>query len=105
MLCAWDPRKRTLISEPVPDEWKKELSCAVNCSECQKELAEGDERILSMEDHRVICMECKQKEERHPGYKATAMKMIAECMAKTGKPYGDTESYCFHHFAPYRCKK
>lgn len=28
----------------MSDEWKKELSCAVNCSKCDKELSEGDER-------------------------------------------------------------
>jgi len=88
----------------MSDEWKKELSCAVNCSKCDAELSEGDERILSMYDHRVICMDCKQEEERKSDYKDTAMGMIAGCLEKTGKPYGDPEGYCFHHFAPYRCK-
>ncbi len=88
----------------MTDEWKKALSCAVNCSGCEKDLSEGDERILSMYDHRVLCMDCKRAEEQRPDYKDTAMGMIAECMAKTGKPYGDPEGYCFHHFAPYRCK-
>jgi len=30
--------------------------------------------------------------------------MIADCIAETGKPYGDTAGYCFHHFLPFRCK-
>ncbi len=88
----------------MADPWKKELSCAVTCSECGQALSEGDERILSMYDHRVICMGCKQREEQESDYKDTAMGMIAGCMKETGKPYGDPEGYCFHHFAPYRCK-
>jgi hypothetical protein len=29
--------------------------------------------------------------------------MIAECISNTGKPYGDPQGYCFHHFTPYKC--
>jgi hypothetical protein len=31
--------------------------------------------------------------------------MIAECIAATGKPYGDTAGFCFHHFLPFTCKE
>ncbi len=73
--------------------WEKQLSCAGRCVRCDHPLDRTDQRILSVWDHQPICLACKQAEQ-----------MIADCIAATGKPYGDTAGYCFHHFLPFRCK-
>jgi hypothetical protein len=85
------------------DEWEKELSCTAQCSDCQKELKSDDRRILSVYTHTPICLICKQAEEKRTDYGDASKAMIAECIDKTGKPYGNPQGYCFHHFMPYKC--
>jgi hypothetical protein len=84
--------------------WEKELSCASRCQRCGGPLGKRDERILSVIDHQPICLACKQAEETRPDYPDQSKQMIAGCIATTGKPFGDTASYCFHHFLPFKCK-
>ena len=48
-------------------------------------------------------MDCKRKEEKQPDYEDASKGMIAECLKETGRPYGNPEGYCFHHFCPYKC--
>ena len=88
----------------MDENWEKQLACAVGCQRCGKPLKEKDQRLLSVYDHEPICMSCKAAEEQQPDYEDVSRMMIAECMAKTNKPYGDPASYCFHHFCPFRCK-
>ncbi len=85
------------------DRWEKELSCASECSQCQQPLASGDQRVLSVFTHGVICMSCKKSEEKREGYENASKEMISRCIKETGKPYGSPEGYCFHHFCPYKC--
>jgi hypothetical protein len=84
--------------------WEKQLSCAGRCARCDHPLDRTDQRILSVWDHQPICLACKQAEEARPDYPDQSKQMIADCIAATGKPYGDTAGYCFHHFLPFRCK-
>lgn len=84
--------------------WEKQLSCASRCQRCRKPLERKELRILSVFDHQPICVACKQTEETRPDYPDQSKQTIADCIAATGKPYGDTASYCFHHFLPFRCK-
>jgi hypothetical protein len=86
----------------MSDQWKKELSGAVACSGCQAPLAQGDQRILSVYTHRPICLACKQAEEKREDYADASKSMIASCITATGKPYGDPQGYCFHHFCPLK---
>jgi hypothetical protein len=85
------------------DDWEKELSCAGTCDQCKKELTSSDRRILSVYTHKPICLPCKQAEEKRSDYGDVSKGMIAECISNTGKPYGDPQGYCFHHFTPYKC--
>lgn len=85
------------------DNWEKQLACAQDCSRCNKTLTDTDLRVLSVVDHQPICTNCKIKEESSPDYENASRQMMAECMAETGKPYGDPASYCFHHFCPFKC--
>lgn len=85
------------------ENWEKQLSCAEVCSRCHSPLKDREHRILSVVDHQPICIDCKKQEEKKPDYEDTSRQMIAECMQQTGKPYGDTASYCFHHFVPFKC--
>ena len=89
--------------EEKQDEWKKELACAKNCFACGKELGGAQQRILSIRSHKPICMDCKQEEEKSEDYENASKQMIASCIESTGKPYGDPEGYCFHHFCPFKC--
>ena len=88
----------------MEEHWEKKLSCASNCRRCGEPLGKKDVRILSVLDHQPICTACKKAEETRPDYPDQSKQMIAECIAATGKPYGDTASYCFHHFLPFKCK-
>jgi hypothetical protein len=85
------------------ENWEKQLSCAEQCSRCDKSLTAKDRRFLSVIDHQPICVDCKKEEEKRPGYEDASRQMMAECMEQTGKPYGDTAGYCFHHFCPFKC--
>jgi hypothetical protein len=89
----------------MESHWEKELSCASECGQCGKSLGRKDRRILSVYDHHPICMACKQVEETRADYPDQSKQTVAECIATTGKPYGDTASYCFHHFLPFSCKE
>jgi hypothetical protein len=62
-----------------------------------------DGRVLSVYSHRPLCLACKQAEELRPDYGDSAKQMIRQCLAATGRPYGNPGGYCFHHFCPYRC--
>ena len=88
----------------MEDNWEKQLACADVCANCQAPLETKDKRILSVYNHQPICMSCKQKEEARPDFEDASKSMIAECIEKTDKPYGDPASYCFHHFCPFKCK-
>jgi hypothetical protein len=88
----------------MEEQWEKKLSCASRCQRCGEPLGKADGRILSVIDHQPICLACKQAEESRPDYPDQSKQMIAGCIAATGKPYGDTASYCFHHFLPFKCK-
>jgi hypothetical protein len=85
-------------------QWERQLSCASRCGRCGKSLERKDQRVLSVFDHQPICAACKQAEETRADYPDQSKQMIAECIGATGKPYGHTASYCFHHFVPFRCK-
>jgi hypothetical protein len=85
------------------EHWKKDLTCAERCTVCNKKLDKRDQRILSVYSHQPICMTCKNEEERQTDYADMSKNMISECIRTTGKPYGDPEGYCFHHFCPYKC--
>jgi hypothetical protein len=87
------------------NDWEKELSCASLCPRCQNSIGDKEPRILSVFDHQPICVSCRRQEEKRPDFADQSKQMIAECIAQTGKPYGDTASYCFHHFCPYTCRR
>jgi len=53
--------------------------------------------------HEPICMNCKREEEKNADYSDQSKAMMSQCLKDTGKPYGDPEGYCFHHFCPYKC--
>lgn len=85
--------------------WEKQLSCASRCQRCGNPLGRTEQRILSVFDHRPVCMACKQAEEVRADYPDQSKQMIADCIGTTGRPYGETASYCFHHFLPFTCKE
>jgi len=87
----------------VKDSWEEALSCAVRCSRCNRGLAPSEERILSVYDHRAVCMACKKEEEARPDYGEVSRAAIGQCMAETEVMWGDPKGYCFHHFYPYKC--
>jgi hypothetical protein len=84
--------------------WEKELACAAACDRCARPLGRADGRVLSVYDHRPVCLECKREEERRPDYEDRTRAMIAGCIGETGRPYGDPAGFCFHHFCPFRCR-
>jgi hypothetical protein len=88
----------------MEEQWEKNLACASRCERCGEMLGKKSERVLSVFDHQPICLACKRAEETRPDYQDQSKKMIAGCIAATGKPYGDAASYCFHHFLPFTCK-
>lgn len=87
----------------MKDNWEERVSCATACKACGKELGRKDQRILSVYDHQVLCLDCKQKEEGKPDYQDVSKAMIGSCMADTEIQYSDPGGYCFHHFYPYTC--
>ncbi|MBW1778471.1 MAG: hypothetical protein JRI76_13650 [Deltaproteobacteria bacterium] len=84
--------------------WEKGLSCAVSCAACNGALAPDEKRILSVYDHRPICMACKEEEQGRPDYEAVSREMLGQCMIDTEVMYGDPGGYCFYHFYPFTCK-
>lgn len=87
----------------MPDQWEKELSCAIACNRCNKSLNKDDLRILSVYDHQSICMDCKQEEEKRPDYEEVSRNMIGTCLVDTEIMYGDPGGYCYYHFYPFKC--
>ncbi|MGD8343770.1 MAG: hypothetical protein PVF71_01355 [Desulfobacterales bacterium] len=85
------------------ENWEKQLSCAQKCNRCGKSLSNKERRILSIFDHQPICLDCKKEEEKKSDYEDASRQMMAECTQQAGRPYGDTASYCFHHFVPFKC--
>ena len=47
----------------MADEWAEQLTCATQCTRCDKKLGANDQRILSVYDHQAICIDCKNEEE------------------------------------------
>ena len=88
----------------MKDLWENELSCAVACKRCHKQLAVRDPRILSVYDHQPICLTCKQAEEKLPDYAEISKNTIGTCMMETEVMYGDPGGYCFYHFYPFTCE-
>ena len=84
-------------------KWRDTLACATQCGRCDKKLATDDKRILSVYDHKAICMACKAEEEARPDYEEVSKKMIGTCMIETEVMYGDPGGYCYHHFYPFTC--
>ena len=89
----------------MKDQWEKELSCAVACERCNGKLAPSDQRILSVIDHKPICLACKAKEEAQPDYADVSRQMIGTCMMETEVMQGDPGGYCYFHFYPFRCDR
>ena len=87
----------------MKDNWEKRLACAIACTGCQKSLGPKDLRILSSYTHNPICMDCKKAEEQKQDYAEVSQRTIEHCMAETEILYGDTGSYCYHHFYPFKC--
>lgn len=88
----------------MTDKWKKELSCAIQCTRCNAPLQTNTKRILSVYDSQAICMACKKEEESRADYPETSQKMIGNCMAETEVLYSDPGGYCYYHFYPFTCK-
>lgn len=88
----------------MPNQWERELACAVVCHHCSAKLSAGDQRILSVFDHQPICLTCKTAEEQRPDYVEVSKNMIGTCMMETEVMYGDPGGYCFYHFYPFTCE-
>jgi hypothetical protein len=87
----------------MKDTWEEVITCAVSCEKCKKKLGADDDRILSVIDHKPICMECKREETNRSDYEELSKNMIGTCMAQTEQMYGDPGGYCYYHFYPYKC--
>ena len=83
--------------------WLEELSCATHCTRCQGRLQATDLRILSVYDHRAICMKCKEIEEAREDYPDVSMTVAEQCLIHSESGIGDPRGYCYHHFYPYHC--
>jgi recombinational DNA repair protein (RecF pathway) len=82
----------------MKEEGEERVLRATECSRCHGNL---NQRILSVYDHRVICMDCKRKEEERPDYGEVSKDMIRQCLVDTEREYGDPGDFCYHHFYPY----
>lgn len=83
--------------------WLEELTCTTHCSRCNEKLDSKDLRILSVYDHRAICMTCKKIEEAEPDYQEVSMQVAEQCLIHAESGVGDPRGYCYHHFYPFRC--
>ncbi len=83
---------------------EEKISCAIVCERCNKKLNQEDQRILSVYDHKTICMECKKNEENRPNYEEIAKEMINQCLVDTEQQWADPENFCFYHFYPFKCE-
>ena len=82
---------------------KDQISCATVCERCDQKLNSEDKRILSVYDHKTICMDCKKKEEGRTDYVEASKEMINQCLEDTELQWGDPENFCFYHFYPFKC--
>ena len=89
----------------MTDNWEERISCALQCTRCNKRMAPKDQRYLSIYDHEAICTACKKAEEERPDYEESSKNMIGQCMAETELLYSDPEGYCLYHFHPFTCDK
>lgn len=83
--------------------WLEELSCASRCFRCDRKVDPADPRILSVYDHKAICMACKELEVARPDYQKVSMQVAAHCLIHSESGEADPHGYCYHHFYPYRC--
>lgn len=88
----------------MQEKWQEVLQCAIACSRCNSPFDAQNQRILSVYDHRAICLKCKREEERHPDYESVSRDMIGQCMAETEVFYSDPGGYCYYHFYPFTCR-
>lgn len=82
---------------------EEKISCATLCERCDKDLTPQDMRILSVYDHKTICVECKKAEENRPDYAQVSKDMISQCLVETEQQWADPENYCFYHFNYFHC--
>jgi hypothetical protein len=87
----------------MTDAWAEDLTCATQCTNCDKKMGADDQRILSVYSHQAICIDCKQEEEHRPDYEEVSKQMIGQCLIDTEMKWGDPQGYCYHHFYPYKC--
>jgi hypothetical protein len=87
----------------MADSWENELACLLECPRCSQPMAPQDQRILSVYDHKPICMDCKRAEEHKSDYEEVSKRMIGQCLIDTELAYSDPSGYCYHHFYPYTC--
>lgn len=87
----------------MKEDWENKLACATRCTACGKAIGPQDLRILSSYTHQPICMDCKKREEQKADYAEVSQGMISKCMAETEILYGDSGSFCYHHFYPFKC--
>ena len=85
------------------ENWEDKVSCATECLKCGTKLTSDDLRILSVYDHKTICMACKKEEEKRPDYAGVSKQVIGQCNADLELTMTDPAGYCFHHFYPYKC--
>ncbi len=85
------------------ESWEKKLACATQCHRCERKMSAKDPRILSVYDHRPICMTCKGAEEKRSDYEQVSKEAIGQCLINTELAYGDPGGYCYHHFYPFTC--
>lgn len=83
--------------------WLEELICAIECHRCHAPLKAPDLRILSVYDHKAICLPCKRAEESLPDFPSVSMEVAEQCLIHAESGEGDPKGYCYHHFYPYRC--
>lgn len=85
----------------MPQNWRKRLSDATKCANCDRSLSPEDQRILSVYNHDAICMTCKKQEEVKDDYARKSQEMIGQCMNDSELSYGgEAEGYCYFHFYP-----
>ena len=84
--------------------WNEGMYCCdTHCPRCEKELKPDEKRILSVYDHKAICLVCKAHEEQKPDYSDISKELIGTCMAEVELRYSDPGAYCFYHFYPFTC--
>lgn len=84
--------------------WQEELSCASRCFRCDRAIGPKDPRILSVYDHKAICMACKELEMTRADYPEVSMQVTAYCLVHAESGGADPQGYCYHHFYPYHCE-